>query len=62
MGKLLIVGSLAFDSIETPFGKTEKTMGGAYQLHQHCGFTIYYRIGGGFGGGERLSERFFRHT
>lgn len=29
MGKLLIVGSLAFDSIETPFGKTEKTMGGA---------------------------------
>lgn len=29
MGKLLIVGTLAFDTIETPFGKTEKIMGGA---------------------------------
>lgn len=29
MSKLLIVGSMAFDAIETPFGKIEKTMGGA---------------------------------
>ncbi len=29
MGKLLIVGSLAFDAIETPFGKTGKILGGA---------------------------------
>ena len=29
MGKLLIVGTLAFDEIETPFAKTDKIMGGA---------------------------------
>lgn len=29
MSKLLTIGSMAFDAIETPFGKVEKTMGGA---------------------------------
>ncbi|WP_025742155.1 PfkB family carbohydrate kinase [Aquimarina pacifica] len=29
MSKLLIVGSIAFDAIETPFGKTNKIVGGA---------------------------------
>lgn len=29
MSKLLIVGSMAFDQIETPFGKSHKTMGGS---------------------------------
>jgi sugar/nucleoside kinase (ribokinase family) len=29
MGKLLILGTVAFDAIETPFGKTEKILGGA---------------------------------
>lgn len=29
MGKLVIVGSIAFDAIETPFGKTDKILGGA---------------------------------
>lgn len=29
MSKLLIVGTLAFDAIETPFGKTDKILGGA---------------------------------
>ncbi len=29
MSKLLIVGSVAFDAIETPFGKTDKIVGGA---------------------------------
>ncbi len=29
MGKLLIVGTIAFDAIETPFGKTGKILGGA---------------------------------
>ena len=29
MSKLLIVGTVAFDAIETPFGKTEKILGGA---------------------------------
>lgn len=29
MGKLLILGTVAFDVIETPFGKTDKILGGA---------------------------------
>ena len=29
MNKLLIVGTVAFDAIETPFGKTDKTLGGS---------------------------------
>jgi len=29
MGKLLIVGTVAFDAIETPLGKTDKILGGA---------------------------------
>lgn len=29
MAKLLVVGTLAFDAIETPFGKTDKILGGA---------------------------------
>ncbi len=29
MSKLLIVGTVAFDAIETPFGKTQKILGGA---------------------------------
>jgi len=29
MGKLLIVGTMAFDAIETPFGKTGRILGGA---------------------------------
>lgn len=29
MGKLLIVGTVAFDEIESPFGKTDKILGGA---------------------------------
>lgn len=28
MSKLVIVGAVAFDAIETPFGKTEKILGG----------------------------------
>lgn len=29
MSKLVVVGTVAFDAIETPFGKTDKTLGGA---------------------------------
>ena len=29
MNKLLIVGTVAFDAIETPFAKTDKILGGA---------------------------------
>ena len=29
MSKLLIVGTVAFDAIETPFGQTDKILGGA---------------------------------
>ncbi len=32
MSKLVIVGTVAFDAIETPFGKTDKILGGALQL------------------------------
>ena len=32
MNKLLIVGTVAFDAIETPFGKTDKILGGAATL------------------------------
>jgi len=28
MSKLLAVGTVAFDAIETPFGKTDKILGG----------------------------------
>ena len=28
MSKLIIVGAVAFDAIETPFGKTDKILGG----------------------------------
>ena len=29
MSKLVIVGTVAFDAVETPFGKTDKILGGA---------------------------------
>ena len=29
MSKLLVVGTVAFDAIETPFGKTDKILGGS---------------------------------
>jgi hypothetical protein len=29
MGNLLIVGTVAFDDIETPFGKSDRILGGA---------------------------------
>lgn len=29
MNKILVIGSVAFDSLETPFGKTKKTLGGS---------------------------------
>ena len=29
MGKIIVVGTLAFDTIETPFGKVERVLGGS---------------------------------
>ena len=29
MSKIIVVGTLAFDTIETPFGKVERVMGGS---------------------------------
>ena len=29
MSKLVIVGTVAFDAVETPFGKTDKILGGS---------------------------------
>jgi sugar/nucleoside kinase (ribokinase family) len=33
---LLVVGSVAFDAIETPFGKTDKIVGGAASYIALC--------------------------
>ena len=33
---LLVVGSVAFDAIETPFGKTDKIIGGAATFISLC--------------------------
>ena len=42
MNKLLIVGTVAFDAIETPFGKTDKIVGGSatYVAYAAANFVI----------------------
>jgi hypothetical protein len=40
MNKLLIVGTVAFDAIETPFGKTDKILGGAGTYRAFRLFTV----------------------
>ncbi|HON52442.1 MAG TPA: PfkB family carbohydrate kinase [Bacteroidales bacterium] len=46
MSKTIIVGSIAFDAIETPFGKTDKIIGGAgtYICFSSSYFTTPYAI------------------
>jgi sugar/nucleoside kinase (ribokinase family) len=41
MNKLLIVGSVAFDAIETPFGKTDKILGGAAP---YIGLSAFFNL------------------
>ena len=41
MSKLLIVGTVAFDAIETPFGKTDKILGGAATYIGLCAASNY---------------------
>lgn len=41
---LLVVGTVAFDSIETPFGKTDKTVGGAAMYICHAAACKYNDI------------------
>lgn len=54
MSKLVIVGTVAFDAIETPFGKTEKILGGAATFiglaasHFHVDGAIVSVVGGDF--------------
>jgi len=38
---LIVVGTMAFDAIETPFGKTDKIVGGSamYAAYAACNFT-----------------------
>ncbi|MEM1001186.1 MAG: PfkB family carbohydrate kinase [Bacteroidota bacterium] len=54
MGKVVIVGTVAFDAIETPFGKTEKILGGAGTFiglaasHFHIDPAIVSIVGGDF--------------
>ncbi|WP_418602257.1 PfkB family carbohydrate kinase [Hwangdonia sp.] len=54
MGKLVIVGTMAFDAIETPFGKTDKILGGAATFiglaasHFNVDATAVSIVGGDF--------------
>ncbi|WP_027137967.1 PfkB family carbohydrate kinase [Gaetbulibacter saemankumensis] len=54
MGKLVIVGTVAFDAIETPFGKTDKILGGAATFiglsasHFNVDATAVSVVGGDF--------------
>ena len=54
MGKLVIVGTMAFDAIETPFGKTDKILGGAATFiglaasHFNVDATAVSVVGGDF--------------
>lgn len=54
MSKLVIVGTVAFDAIETPFGKTDKILGGAATFiglaasHFDVDATIVSVVGGDF--------------
>ena len=54
MGKLVIIGTVAFDAIETPFGKTDKILGGAATFiglaasHFNIDATAVSIVGGDF--------------
>ncbi|GAL70091.1 ribokinase [Jejuia pallidilutea] len=54
MSKLVIVGTVAFDAIETPFGKTDKILGGAATFiglsasHFNVDATLVSVVGGDF--------------
>lgn len=54
MGKLVVVGTVAFDAIETPFGKTDKILGGAATFiglsasHFNVDATLVSVVGGDF--------------
>ena len=54
MGKLVIVGTVAFDAIETPFVKTDKILGGAATFiglaasHFNIDATAVSIVGGDF--------------
>ena len=37
---LLVIGTVAFDAIETPFGKTDKIVGGGSFIHKPCSFLF----------------------
>lgn len=43
--KLLAVGTIAFDAIETPFGKTDKTLGGAATYIGLAASTLHTEVG-----------------
>src|ERR1043165_9836265 len=59
---LLVVGSVAYDSVETPFGKKEKMLGGsASHFSISASFftdvSIVGVVGGDFTDGEVFAER-----
>ena len=56
MSKLLIVGTVAFDAIETPFGKTDKILGGAGTF---IGLSASFIDENCFSKPETFSDEFF---
>ena len=44
MSKLLAVGTVAFDAIETPFGKTDKILGGSGAYIGLVSYPVWSRI------------------
>ena len=41
---LLVIGTVAFDAIETPFGKTDKIVGGAASYFSLAASYLYARF------------------
>ena len=53
---ILVVGSVAFDSIETPHGKVDHCLGGA-ATHFALAASYFHRCARDWGGGRGLSAQ-----
>ena len=42
MADLLVVGSVAFDSVQTPFGKVEEALGGSATYFSYCASFFWF--------------------
>ena len=54
---LLVVGSVAFDGLESPYGKVERTVGGAATYFAVAASHVYARKSGGHRGRRFHVER-----